>query len=314
MSQQLKTLAEIGSNKSFNGFVKKFQHKSNTLGGLNAKFSIYLPPKAIKEHVPVLIWLSGLTCNEDNFMHKAAAQKYAAKYNIAIVSPDTSPRGANIKGENDNWDFGVSAGFYVNATESPWNEYYQMYDYINTELFEILRTYTIESKLHSSYYQQNEMKLPLDMNKVSIFGHSMGGHGALISFLKNPKLYKSVSAFSPICNPINCKWGKKNFSGYLGTENINEWKLYDTCELIQNSKIMASHKNVQILVDQGTKDDFLCHGEDKHNQLLPEKLEEVCKKQKISLQMRYQEGYDHSYYFISTFIEDHIAYHAKFLQ
>lgn len=221
---------------------------------------------------------------DENFTHKAGAQRYAAKYGVALVAPDTSPRGAGIQGESDSWDFGVGAGFYVNATVSKFASNYNMYDYITKELIQII-----------------ESNFPVDPSRKGIFGHSMGGHGALICALKNPGLFTSCSVFSPICHPSNCPWGIKAFTGYLG-ENKEEWKAYDATELVPKYK----GPHLDILADVGTADEFL-----EKKQLLPEDLVQAVKgNQNISLQMRFQDGYDHSYYFISTFIEDHIKFHA----
>ena len=272
------------------------------MGGLSAKFSLYLPEKAEKQQVPILYWLSGLTCTEDNFIQKAGAQKFATKNGIALVCPDTSPRTTpelEIPTEHDSYDFGSGAGFYVNATQSPWNKYYNMYDYINSELPLILK----------------DSDLPLQLNNASIFGHSMGGHGALISYLRNPRLYKSVSAFSPICNPINCRWGQKCFSGYLGADNKQAWNKYDSTELLKTFQpIGDGTKEIQILIDQGTDDQFLNDGDDNHNQLLPQNFHDTSKEiGNVNVHLRMQKGYDHSYYFISTFVRDHLDFHAQYL-
>eukprot|EP01083_Nonionella_stella_P107968 313367_1 len=290
----------LSSNKSFGGYVQKYEHASKALGGLSARFSIYLPDTNLNKPLPVLYWLSGLTCTEDNFIQKAGAQKYAKAHNIVLVCPDTSPRTATpIDGEHDTYDFGSGAGFYVNATQKPWNQYYNMYDYINQELPMVL----------------NDAKLPLLTNKASIFGHSMGGHGALMSYLRNPKLYKSVSAFSPICNPINCKWGQKCFTGYLGPKesNLNDWKQYDSTELMKKVTL-EDDEGIEILIDQGSDDQFLNDGEDNHNQLLPDNFVAASKEvERVRVELRMQDGYDHSYFFISSFVQDHIEFHAKYL-
>eukprot|EP01084_Bolivina_argentea_P166480 289006_1 len=300
MSQMSSGLKLLSSAKCFGGFVQKYEHTSNALGGLTAKFSLFLPESATKNPVPILYWLSGLTCTEDNFIQKAGAQKYANTNNIALVCPDTSPRTiTSLPGEHDTFDFGSGAGFYVNATETPWNKYYNMYDYINGELPLLLR----------------DANLPLQTNNASIFGHSMGGHGALISFLRNPRLYKSVSAFSPICNPINCRWGQKCFSNYLGdmNKNLNEWKQYDATELLGNF-VPIGDSELDILIDQGTDDNFLKDGDDNHNQLLPDNFVDVSKQiENVDVHLRLQKGYGHDYYFISTFVQDHIEFHAQYL-
>ncbi|KAJ3000204.1 hypothetical protein HDV02_000117 [Globomyces sp. JEL0801] len=225
-----------------------------------------------------LFFLSGLTCNEDNFIQKSCALKYAQEFGLILICPDTSPRGLNIEGEDDSWDFGSGAGFYVNATIAKF-EKYQMYSYVNEELFSLAK------------------ELGIDTSKASIFGHSMGGHGALISALKNPGKYQSVSAFAPICNPVNCAWGKKAFTGYLGT-NEELWKAYDATHLAQQ----YSGSPLDILIDQGSVDSFL-----EQKQLLPENFVGV-KNQHLNVEYRVQEGYDHSYFFIQTFSKQHISY------
>lgn len=217
-------------------------------------------------------------------MAKAGAQHYAAKHGIALVSMDTSPRDLGFPGEDDSYDFGAGAGFYVNATEQPWAKHYQMYDYVVDEL--------------PAFVEQH---FRIDSDRMGIFGHSMGGHGALIIALKNPGKYRSVSAFSPIVAPMHNDWGKKAFSGYLGS-NEETWKQYDTCELIKQT-----NSNIPLFVDQGMKDEFLT------DYLQPERLEAVCQAQNHPLTLRKHDGYDHSYYFISTFMEDHIDYHADLL-
>jgi S-formylglutathione hydrolase len=279
-------MKQLSSNKCFHGHVIKYQHTSQVLG-CDMKFNVFLPTTATNEQkVPVLFFLSGLTCTEDNFFHKSGAFHKASQLGIAIVAPDTSPRGLNIPGDSDSWDFGVGAGFYVNATTEKWGKNYKMYDYITVEL-------------HNLIFEH----LPLDPTRISVFGHSMGGHGALIVALKNPGKYKSVSAFSPICNPINCPWGQKAFSGYLG-DDASKWKEYDATELMKNHV----GEPLNILIDQGDADDFYLK-----KQLLPEAFQEACKLKALPLNLRFQAGYDHSYYFISTFVSEHIEFHAKFL-
>jgi len=280
------TATETSSVKMFGGFQKVFSHDSTELK-CKMNFGIYLPPQAADDKkVPVLYYLSGLTCTEQNFVTKAGAQQFAAKHGIAIVAPDTSPRGCNIEGEEDGWDFGTGAGFYVDATEEKWKTNYRMYSYITKELPALI----------------NE-QFPVLPDKQSITGHSMGGHGALICFLKNPGQYKSVSAFAPICNPMECAWGQKAFSGYLG-DNKDDWKAYDTCELLKS----YNGPPFEILADQGKADSFLPAG-----QLLPDNLVAACASAKVPVIMRMQDGYDHSYYFIATFMEDHMNHHAKAL-
>lgn len=272
----------------FGGVVRKYKHTSSTLGGLEAKFSVYLPPAARGgAQSPAVYWLSGLTCTDDNFTHKAGAFKKAAELNLILVMPDTSPRGAGVEGEDESYDFGSGAGFYLNATEDKWKTHYNMYDYVVKELPELL----VKS-------------LPVDPSRVSIMGHSMGGHGALTIALKNPGSFRSASAFSPICNPMSCPWGEKAFTGYLGPDK-EAWKQYDTCELLKT----YTGPDLHFLVDQGMSDNFL----NEPAQLQPEKLEAACQEKGLSLQLRRQEGYDHSYYFISTFIDEHLTHHANYL-
>jgi len=250
-------------------------------------FTVFIPSKCSESNkAPVLFWLSGLTCTDENFITKAGAQRAAAHHGIILVCPDTSPRGVNIEGQSESWDFGLGAGFYVNATESKWSRHFNMYGYVTSEL----------PKLIVAHF-------PATPDRHSISGHSMGGHGALICSLKNPGRYKSISAFAPICNPINCPWGQKAFTGYLGT-NKDSWKAWDACELLK----VYRGPPLNLLIDQGIDDKFY-----KEKQLQPEALRDACADAKQPVEIRMHPGYDHSYYFISTFIEDHISYHAKFL-
>jgi len=278
-------MKRVGNSKCFGGWVQRFSHPSSTLK-CEMHFSVFLPAEAETKKVGVVYWLSGLTCNDQNFITKAGAQRAAAKHGLALIVPDTSPRGTNIEGQDKDWDFGLGAGFYVNATEPKWKEHFNMYDYITKELPQLV----------------NE-NFAVDPNKASIFGHSMGGHGALICAFKNPGVYKSVSAFAPICNPVNCAWGKKAFSGYLG-EDQEAWKAYDATCLVKS----YNGPKLDILIDQGAEDNFL-----KDGQLLPEALRAACEGTHVTPKIRMQEGYDHSYYFISTFIDDHLDWHASFL-
>jgi S-formylglutathione hydrolase len=276
------TVTTISQNKCFGGTQSVYSHQSlETRCAM--RFAVYLPPQVQTAPVPALYWLSGLTCTEENFVVKAGAQRVAAELGLAIIAPDTSPRGLNIPGDADSYDFGIGAGFYVDATEAPWLHGYRMYSYITRELFEIVSS-----------------TLPVDPFRVGIFGHSMGGHGALTIALKNPSRYKSVSAFSPIVSPSRCQWGEKAFSGYLGSDRA-KWREYDATSLIED----RGWKGPTLLVDQGTADQFL------ESQLKPELLIEACKRLGISLNLRMQQGYDHSYYFISSFMEDHLRFHAK---
>ncbi|MDG2089981.1 MAG: S-formylglutathione hydrolase [Gammaproteobacteria bacterium] len=270
---------------SFGGKQIKFSHHSDVLA-CDMNFSVYLPPQAEQRPVPIIYWLSGLTCTDDNFVQKAGAQRYAAEAGVAIVCPDTSPRGEGVPDDPvAAYDFGLGAGFYVNATEEPWAKHYQMYSYITEELPAVLAS----------------SDLPLQTEKASIMGHSMGGHGALTIVLKNPGSYKAVSAFAPICSPLNCAWGEKALSNYIGNDQ-ELWADYDSCALIAKAQ-----EKLPILIDQGDADDFLLE------QLKPDLIKDACAKAKHSLTLRMQPGYDHSYFFIASFIGDHIKYHADFL-
>ncbi len=242
-------------------------------------------PEANITPVPVLWYLSGLTCTEENFTFKAGAQRYAAEHGIILVAPDTSPRGAGVAGEEESYDFGTGAGFYVDALVDPWKENYRMYSYIVKELPDLVFKH-----------------FPGDRMRQGISGHSMGGHGALTIGLRNPETFLSISAFSPICAPVQCPWGQKALSGYLGQDQKN-WHQYDASELVA-----SGHRSGEILIDQGTDDDFLS------SQLLPQKLEQACQAENQSLRLRMQTGYDHSYYFIASFIGDHIKFHAERLK
>ncbi|HBF48693.1 S-formylglutathione hydrolase [Shewanella frigidimarina] len=277
------TIESISSTKAFGGWHKQYSHQSSALN-CTMRFAIYLPPQAESQKVPVLYWLSGLTCTDENFMQKAGAQQIAAELGMAIVAPDTSPRGENVADDADGaYDFGLGAGFYLNATKPPFSQHYQMYDYVVNEL----------PALIEAHFPVTEQR--------SISGHSMGGHGALTIGLKNPNKYKSLSAFSPICHPMDSPWGIKAFRGYLGDDQ-QQWKQYDSCELMANSQLF-----VPALVDQGSNDNFL------NEQLKPQDLVKVAKDKGYPLELRIQPGYDHSYYFIATFIEDHLRFHAKYL-
>nr|WP_321323709.1 S-formylglutathione hydrolase [Thiomicrorhabdus sp.] len=282
MNQKIK---QIESIKEFGGFLNRYTHYSDTCK-CNMTFSVYLPPQAETKAVPALYWLSGLTCTDDNVRVKAGAQRYAAEHGIALVMPDTSPRGDDVADDEERYDLGKGAGFYVNATQEPWAQHYQMYDYVTAELPDLVEQY-----------------LPIITGLKSISGHSMGGHGALICALKNPEAFKSVSAFSPICHPMHCGWGQGCFNAYLGEENLKDWADYDAVKLIEDGAFCP-----EILVDQGTADEFLTEG-----QLQPESLQKACENKGIKLQLRMQDGYDHSYHFIATFIGEHIAYHANAL-
>ena len=276
----METLSET---RSFDGVQGVFRHTSKATGTA-MEFSVYLPPQASAGRVPVLWWLSGLTCTWENFTVKAGAQCHAARHGVAVVAPDTSPRGLDLPGEHDDWDFGSGAGFYVDATESPWSDHYRMYSYVTEELPDLVGA-----------------SFPVDLERQGIFGHSMGGHGALVVALRNPDRYRSVSAFSPIVAPTRCPWGEKAFGGYLGSDRAS-WRRYDACELVAESSWRRP-----ILVDQGTADSFL------EVQLVPERLAAACEAAHLPLELRLQDGYDHSYSFIASFISDHIAHHAQAL-
>jgi S-formylglutathione hydrolase len=275
----------IDSHRCFEGEQLRFRHRADSLA-CEMHCSLYLPPGAREASVPVLYWLSGLTCTDENFVHKAGAQRYAAEHGVAIVAPDTSPRGEGVPDDPEGaWDFGLGAGFYVNATEAPWSRHYRMYDYITEELPALLAA-----------------EFPVDIELASIFGHSMGGHGALVIALRNPAHYQSVSAFAPIVAPTRCPWGEKALGHYLGPDR-EAWKNYDTCALIE-----AGALQLPMLVDQGDADAFL------DIQLRTELLEAACEATGYEATVRRQPGYDHSYYFISSFIGSHIAFHARELE
>lgn len=278
-------MKQIESIKEFGGYLNRYEHESKTCS-CKMTFSVYLPPQAVDNKVPVLYWLSGLTCTDDNARTKAGMQRYAAEHGIALVFPDTSPRGEDVPDEVERYDLGKGAGFYVNATQKPWRKHYQMYDYITQELPELI-----------------EANLPILQNSQSISGHSMGGHGALICALKNPERYRSVSAFSPICHPTECDWGKRCFTAYLGDDK-QSWQEYDATSLI-----ISGARIDDILIDQGIADEFY-----DEEQLLPEDFKMACDEAGQKLTLRLQDGYDHSYHFISTFIGEHIAYHAAALK
>jgi len=285
------TMENISANRSFGGWQRQYNHYSETLG-CSMRFAVYLPPQveqdesgAAGKKVPVLYWLSGLTCSDENFMQKAGAHRIAAELGVAIVAPDTSPRGEDVPDDPEGaYDFGLGAGFYVNATQEPWAKHYRMYDYIVNELPELVKR---EFPVTDSW---------------SISGHSMGGHGALMIALRNPGMFKSVSAFSPICNPMHVLWGQKAFSNYLG-DDTETWREYDSCELIRKAKSVAP-----TLIDQGSDDQFLAE------QLQPEQLVRAVASSGLNFELRMQPGYDHSYYFISSFIEEHLRFHSSHLQ
>ena len=274
----------LSTTRCFDGELKRIRHRADTLD-CDMTFSIYLPPQVAKgEKRPVLYWLSGLTCTDLNFIEKAGAQRLAAELGLILVVPDTSPRGPDVPDDPEGaWDFGLGAGFYVNATQAPWSKHYHMYNYVVHELPALI-----------------EANFPATQQR-SISGHSMGGHGALVCALRNPGRYQSVSAFSPIVNPMHCPWGEKAFSHYLG-EDRSQWQQWDTCELIATAS-----ERLPLLIDQGDKDGFLAE------QLKPELLRAAAAAADYPLTLRMQPGYDHSYYFIASFIDDHLRHHAKAL-
>jgi len=277
-------LERLSEARCFGGVQRRYKGASQVLSG-DAVFSVFLPDFAAANPVPVVIYLSGLTCTDENAVTKAGAQRIASELGIAVVFPDTSPRGDNVADDPDGaYDLGLGAGFYLNATQAPWSDHYKMEEFIVDELPSWLRD--IEG---------------LDVARVSISGHSMGGHGAMSLALKYPGRYRSVSAFSPICAPASCPWGHKAFSAYLG-EDKEEWKLHDSSELIRSGA-----KAIPLLVDQGASDQFLVE------QLKPELLKEACDITAFPLTYREHDGYDHSYFFIATFMEDHLRFHAKHL-
>jgi len=276
----------LGEHACFGGTVGFYRHAS-AVNNCDMQFSVFQPRQASTGPVPVVTYLAGLTCTEETFMMKAGAQHVAAELGLMLVAPDTSPRGDNVPDDPDGaYDFGLGAGFYLNATEAPWDKHFHMYDYLTKELPEVLFEH-----------------FPGDRNRQGITGHSMGGHGALTVGLKNPDTYKSISAFAPICSPVNCPWGQKALGNYLGQEQSG-WAEYDATELVKGLETKPAHK---ILVDQGLADQFL------ELELHPHLFEAACAEKGVALELRRHDGFDHGYYFISTFIEDHLRHHAGIL-
>jgi S-formylglutathione hydrolase len=272
----------VSQSRCFDGIQFTYRHQSSETA-TEMRFAAFIPPQADQHPVPVVWYLSGLTCTEENFTVKAGAQRIAAELGLLLISPDTSPRGDGVPGDPaGSYDFGLGAGFYVDAMQEPWSRNYRMATYIERELPTLVKS-----------------ELPADMTRQSIMGHSMGGHGALTIALRNQDRYASVSAFSPICSPMNCPWGEKALSGYLGG-NKERWRRYDACALLEDGAGLR-----ELLVDQGAADQFL------ETQLKPQLLERACAKAGVPLTLRMHEGYDHSYFFISTFIEDHLRWHAQ---
>lgn len=273
----------ISEHRCFDGVQGLYRHASEVIG-LPMRFAVYQPPQATQHPVPVLFYLAGLTCSEETFVVKSGAQRVAAREGLMLVTCDTSPRCTGIPGEADEWEFGSGAGFYVNATQQPWAHHFRMYDYVLEELWQLVLA-----------------QFPAEPRRLGIFGHSMGGHGALMMALRNPKIFRSVSAFAPICSPSRCAWGQKAFTRYLG-EDRSAWSAYDAVELMRS---LGGPLFPDILIDQGLADKFL-----HQSQLLPELFESACTAARQPLRLRRHEGYDHNYYFISTWIEDHLRFHA----
>ncbi|MGN8157744.1 S-formylglutathione hydrolase [Salinisphaera sp. RV14] len=276
---------QIDEHKSFGGWQRRYTHVSRVCG-CDMTFALYLPPAAEHGRVPLVYWLSGLTCTDENFVNKAGAQAVAAELGIAIVAPDTSPRGDDVA-DDDAYDLGQGAGFYVNARQSPWSRHYRMYDYVVTELPDLLA---------ERFGEQ------LDLSREAIAGHSMGGHGALVIGLRNPDRFAAISAFSAICNPVDVPWGEKAFSTYLGDDR-KAWTAYDASLLLAHADHAAALPPV--LLEQGLADGFL------DEQLKPEALEAAADKAGASVEVRRRDGYDHSYFFIATFIGEHLRFLAR---
>lgn len=278
-------LTVVSEQKAFGGTQGVYRHQAEQTA-CDMEFSVYMPPAADNGPAPVIYYLSGLTCTQENVTSKGGFQRYAAEHGVAVVCPDTSPRGAGYEGEDDDYDFGSGAGFYVDAAEAPWSGMYRMYSYVTAELPAVVGGH-----------------FSIDTSRASIFGHSMGGHGALTIALKNPDAYRSVSAFAPIVAPMQCPWGEKALGGYLGSDR-ETWRAYDATELIKAGKRFDG----VILIDQGTADGFL------DEQLKPELFAAACKDAGQAVEIRMQEGYDHSYYLMASFMEDHIRHHARALR
>ena len=275
----------LSEHACFGGVQRFFRHESSAIG-LPMRFSVFIPAHADGQRLPALFYLAGLTCNEETFMTKAGAQRVAAEEGVILIAPDTSPRGANVPGETAAWDFGVGAGFYLDATQEPWARHYRMESYLHE-----LRALVLDQS-------------PVDGTRIGIFGHSMGGHGALTLALRRPDLFRTVSAFAPIAAPTRCPWGKKAFTGYLGSDE-STWAAHDASALMARSRTPFPGG---ILIDQGLADKFLAE------QLYPEAFEEACAQAGQPLTLRRHEGYDHGYYFIATFVADHVRWHAAQLK
>lgn len=281
------SLRLLGEHGCFGGVQRFYEHDAHEIG-LPMRFAVYLPPQALAgQRCPAVVYLAGLTCSEETFVTKAGVQRVAAREGLILIAPDTSPRHANLPGDSESWDLGVGAGFYVDATEEPWARHYRMYSYVVQELHSVALN-----------------NLPVDPKRVGIMGHSMGGHGALTIALRNPQQYRSVSAFAPIAAPMRCPWGQKAFTAYLGADREN-WKQYDASALVDAAG-RESFAN-GILIDQGLNDKFLAE------QLYPEVFEEACRTAGQALRLRRHAGYDHGYYFIASFMEDHLLHHKACL-
>jgi S-formylglutathione hydrolase len=276
-------MPELTSEHACFGGSQRFYRHASQATGLPMRFSVFIPPHAPGARLPALFYLAGLTCTEETFMIKGGAQRVAAELGLVLIAPDTSPRGANVPGETDNWDLGVGAGFYLDATEQPWRGHYRMTSYL--------------LELHALACAA----LPVDGARVGIFGHSMGGHGALTLALRRPDLFRSVSAFAPIAAPMLCPWGRKAFTAYLGKDEAS-WRQYDASALMAQ---LATPFPAGILIDQGLADKFLAE------QLYPEQFEAACRSAAQPLQLRRHAGYDHGYYFIASFMEEHLRFHAR---
>lgn len=277
----------LSQHACFGGTQSFYEHDSAEIG-LPMRFSVYLPPQAKHGRVPAVMYLAGLTCTEDTFAAKAGAQRVASELGLALIAPDTSPRHTDVPGQADNWDFGVAAGFYLDAEQQPWAKHWRMESYLMHELL-----------------PQIAAQLSVDMQRLGITGHSMGGHGALTLALRHPDAFRSISAFAPICAPSQCPWGRKAFAGYLGGDE-SLWLQYDATKLLlARGKALLPQS---ILIDQGLSDKFLSE------QLHPHLFEAACKQVGQALQLRFHEGYDHGYYFVSSFIEDHLRHHAQALR
>ncbi len=279
----MSALTRHAQHRCFAGTMSFWSHASTSCNA-PMRFAVFVPPQAAHGPVPVVYFLAGLTCTEETFMIKAGAQRWAAEYGLMLVAPDTSPRHTGTPGEDDEVDLGSGAGFYLNATAEPWAKHYQMYRFVTEELPQVI-----------------EANFPADPQRRSIFGHSMGGHGALVCALRNPTRYRSVSALAPIVAPSQIPWGQKAFSKYLGTDPTT-WAEYDACALVQRQPFGA-----MILIDQGTSDQFLTH------QLQPDLFVQACQAVDQPLTLRFQEGYDHGYFFVATFVGDHLKHHAQAL-